>query len=129
MQRCLIGALRHSKTQRGDADAATVQNLHGIHKAVTGLAQQILLGNAAILEHDCRRVAGPQSEFVLFLSGEKTGSALFEDESGNAVSSSRLVGDGHSDANIAIRTVGGKRLLAVQNPMIAVEPGCSLCST
>ncbi len=63
-----------------------------------------------------------------FLPAVKPGRSLLDDEGRNAVMSGRLVGHGHRDADVPVSSVRGESLLAIENPVGAVEPGRCLCA-
>src|SRR5207247_8544853 len=90
--------------------------------------QKILFGDTAIFENDRRCVARAQSEFIFFLTRCEAGHSFFKNECRDAVMTGCLVGDSHCDADVAIRAVSGEGLLAVQDPMIAIQPRYGLSS-
>src|SRR5262249_44788873 len=113
VQRRFICALRHAKAQSGDADASSVENFHGIDEAMPDLAEEIVFGNAAILENYGRRIAGAQAGFVFLLSWKESGRTFLQNECGNAVPSGCFVGNGHRDTDVAVGAMSGKRFLTV----------------
>ena len=52
--RLIHRALADAQRLRGDADTAAIERLHGNLEALSFLAEQILLGDDAVLEHDLR---------------------------------------------------------------------------
>src|SRR5262245_7764592 len=85
------------------------------------LAEKIFFWNAAILEDHGRRVARAQSKLVFFFSGNESGHAFFEYESGDAVVACGLVSDSHTNANVTVCSVSRECFLTVQDPVIPIE--------
>ena len=71
-----IGALRHADGERGDGDAAAIENAQAIDEAFAGLAEQLRFGQAAIGEDDFAGGAGAHAQLVFLLAGAKAGRAL-----------------------------------------------------
>ena len=51
MQSRFISALRHADAERGDADAAAVQNFQRVDEAAAGFAEQVVFRNSAVVEN------------------------------------------------------------------------------
>ena len=123
LQRGVVRALRHPDGERGDGDAAAVQHLQAVDEAVVQLAEQLLLGQAAVFEDHLAGGAGAQAELVFLLAGAETGRALFDDEGGDAVLRGGAIGDRHGDADVGVVRVGGEGLGAVEHPAAVFEHG------
>ncbi len=76
-----------TERQRRNADPAAVQDPHGVPETAVQLAEQVFLGDAAILQNQLGGVAGAQTQFVLLVPGAETGSPLFNDEGADAFAS------------------------------------------
>ena len=85
LHRGIQRALRHAQRQRGDGDAAAVENFQAARETFAFWAEQIFTRNAAIGENDFGGVAGAHAQLVFFFAGAKTGHALFQDERADAV--------------------------------------------
>ena len=71
--------------QRGDGDAAAIQNSQAVDEAFAGLAEQLRCGQAAIGEDHFAGGAGAHAQLVFLLADAKSGRALLENESRDAV--------------------------------------------
>ena len=71
--RAFVGALRHAQAERGDGNAAAIENLQAVDEAFAFFAEKIFGGNAAIGEDDFAGVARAQAELVFFFPGRKPG--------------------------------------------------------
>src|SRR5271167_4627521 len=91
LQRSLVGALRHAQPQRGNGDAPAVEDLHGVHKAIAFLAQQVLGRDLAVLEDQLRGITGAQAKLVLFLTGAKSLGSLLNRKGRESMGVRRLV--------------------------------------
>ena len=114
------GALRHAQGERGDGDAAAIENLQAADEAFAFGAEKIFGGDAAIGENQFGSVAGAQAEFVFFFAGLEAGSSLFDDEGADAVGAFGFVGDGHDHADVGVVAVGVEGFGAVDDPVIAI---------
>ena len=119
-RRRLEGALRHAKAQGCDRNAAPVEDFQAADEAFAFRAEQVFPREAAIGEDDFGRVAGTHAQLVFFLARTEARSALFEDESADAVRVFGLIGDGHGHADVGVGAIGGEGFGAIQNPALAV---------
>src|SRR6185295_152863 len=78
--RGFVGALREPDRERGDADAAGVEDLQRVDETLSLLADQLRRRQPAVLEHDFAGVARAHPELVLFLAGAHSRRAVLEDE-------------------------------------------------
>mgnify|MGYP000526683930 CR=1 FL=1 len=74
------GALGNAQSLGRDADAAAVQGLHGDLEALALLAQQVLLGNDAVGEHDLGGGGAVQAHLLFVLAHGEAGEAALHDE-------------------------------------------------
>src|SRR5260221_7875272 len=102
--------LRHAERERGDGDAAAVENGEAACKALAFGAEEIGGGNVAVGEDDFRSVAGAEGKFILLLAGTEGWHAFFEDEGAESLRVLGFVRDGHGDAGVCVMTVGGESL-------------------
>ncbi len=89
LQRGVVCALGHADGERGDGDAAAIENLEAVDEAFALLAQQLGGGQAAVFEDHFAGGAGAHAELVFLLAGAEAGRALFDNEGGDAVLRSR----------------------------------------
>ena len=75
-----VGALRHAKAERGDGDAAAVENAHGVDESVAFLAEEIFGRDLAIFKDEFGGVAGAKAELVFLLAGTEALGSLLDDE-------------------------------------------------
>ena len=117
--RGFVGALRHAQRQRGNGDAAAVENLQAVDEALALFAQQILRRHTAIAEHHFGGVAGAHAQLVFFLSRTESRRSLLDEERGDAVRILGAIGDRHGHADVGVVPVGGEGLGAVEHPVAA----------
>ena len=84
------------------------------------VAEQVLGGNAAVLEHQLDGVGGAHAELVFLLAGAEPRRALLDDERRDAPLGLRLVGHRHDHGDVAGGAVGDELLGAVEHPVIAI---------
>ncbi len=127
VQRGVVSALRHADGERGDGDAAAIEDLQAVDEALAAFAQQLGSGKAAVFEDHFAGGAGAQAELVFLLAGAEPGRALFDDEGGDAMLRGGAVGDRHGDADVGVVRVGGESLGAVEHPafVFADWPWCA----
>ncbi len=118
-----VSALRHAQAERGNGNAAAVENLQAVDEAFAFFAEQIFRRDVAIGENDFAGVAGAQPELVFFLAGLEAGRSLLDDERGNAVALLCGVGDGHAHADVGVVAVGGEGFRAVDDPAAVLLHG------
>ncbi len=90
-----------------------------------GFPSRLPGGHPAILEDHLAGVAGPHAELVFFPADAKTRRAFVDDKRRDAVMRRRPVRHRHRHADFGAVGVGGKRLRAVQHPIVAF-PACLL---
>jgi hypothetical protein len=97
--------------------SAAVEDLQGLDEPLAALAEEVLVGDEAVLHHHLGGVGGADAELVLLLAGaEAVGAALDDERRDVVVARSLGIVDGEDDADIADRAVGGEGLGAVQDP-------------
>src|SRR3989449_8983438 len=140
LQALLQRAFGEPEGEGTEADAAAVQGLEELAKAVVDRAEDILLGHDRILEHDLPRVGGTPAQLVLLLGGVDAGAfgkrrvvadadtrrlrqvrcVLRHDEGGDAPGLARAgVAAGGDVEDLAHARVGVEDLRAVQDVVIA----------
>ena len=119
-------ALAQAQGLRGDADPAAVQGLHGDLEALALFAQQILLGNDAVGEHDLGGGGAVQAHLLLVLAHGEAGEAALHDEGGDAAGTLGLVGHGEDHEHVGHVAVGDEDLGAVEDIVVAVQLGLGL---
>src|ERR1041385_5900564 len=115
-ERSFIRALGHAQPERGNGDAAAIEHLHGIHKALAFLAHQRFFRNVAVFKDQFRGVTGAQAELVFFFPWTKTPGASFHDEGRESARVSSLVSHGNHHVDIGMVAVGDKSLGAIEHP-------------
>src|SRR5262245_23030671 len=118
-----VGALRYAERQRCYRDAPAVQNLHGVDEAAPGLADQILLGNPAILEDHRGGLRGAHAELVLLLAGDETFGPSLDDEGADAARTHLAVGDRDHYADVGGNAVRDEILRPINNPASVAARG------
>src|SRR5256712_11422411 len=73
LQALLQRALGEPEGEGTKADAAAVQGMEELAKAVVERAEDVLLGHDRILEHELPRVGGAPAQLVLLLGGVDAG--------------------------------------------------------
>ncbi len=116
LQRRPVGALGHSKRERGDRDTPAVENAHGVDKAPALLAKKVFVRHKTIFEDQLRRIAGAQSELVFFFPRTKSFGALLDNERRKPVGVRRAIGYRQHDDRVRIVAVGDESLGAVEHP-------------
>ncbi|CAN4021913.1 Spermidine/putrescine-binding periplasmic protein, partial [Dysosmobacter welbionis] len=120
------GALGNAQSLGRDADAAAVQGLHGDLEALALLAQQVLLGNDAVGEHDLGGGGAVQAHLLFVLAHGEAGEAALHDEGGDAAGALGLVGHGEDHEHVGHVAVGDEDLGAVEDIVVAVQLGLGL---
>src|SRR5262249_11512892 len=127
-QRRFISALGDTQGQRGDRDAPSVQNLHGVDEASPDFSEQVLLGNPAILEDDRSGLRSAHPELVLLLAGVETIRPAFDDESADAARAHLTVRNGDYYAGVGGDAVCDEVLRPVEYPATVAAYGGRLHS-
>ena len=78
LQRRIESALRDAKRQRGNGDAAAVENAQAVDKAFALFAQKVGLRQFAIGKKNLAGGAGAHAQLVLFLADPETGHTFFK---------------------------------------------------
>src|ERR1017187_7053868 len=105
-ERGVVRALRHADGKRGNRNAAAVEHLQAVDKAIVPLTQELLRRQAAIFENHFAGGAGAQPQLVFLFAQTEPRRAFVHDKSGNAVLGGGAVGDGHGHANVGVVRVG-----------------------
>jgi hypothetical protein len=100
-----------------------VQSAHQHLHAAIQFAQDVLLRDFAITEHQFASVGAAHSKFVELLRGGETLAALLDDESGYALRARIYVGLGIHHQNVRVRSVGDPHLVAVEDIAVALPFG------
>ena len=114
-------ALAQAQGLRGDADPAAVQGLHGDREALALFAQQVLLGDDAVLKDQVAGGGAADAHLLLVLAGGEAGEALFHNEGGDAVVALGLVGHGKDHEGVSHVAVGDEALGAVEDVVVALQ--------
>ena len=85
------GALAQAQSLSRDADTAAVQGLHGDLEALALFAQQVLLGDDAVLKDQVAGGAAADAHLLLMLADGEAGEVLLDDEGRDAVVAQGLV--------------------------------------
>jgi hypothetical protein len=101
-QRRLERGARHADRLRGDADAAALQAGQGDLVAHAFFADQVLGRDAAVLEHDLRRVRRMLAHLVFDAGDDVAGRIGRHPEGADALLAGGFVGDGHDDRDVAV---------------------------
>ncbi len=89
-------------------------------------AEQMIARDAAIAERERRRVGGADAELLLLPHHLKTRRAFFDDEAFDARAPGALVDRRPNYNCVALNAGGHEDLVAVQHPLVAIEPRCGL---
>ena len=103
-----------------DADTCAVQSLHCDLEALVDLAQDVGSGNAAILEDQLSGLGACDTHLVLDLTAGEAGSALLNDESGDAAGALGGVGGSEDHQNAGACAAGDEALGAVQDVLVSL---------
>ena len=114
-------ALAQAQGLRGDADPAAVQGLHGDLEALALFAQQILLGNDAVLKDQVAGGGAADAHLLLVLAGGEAGEVLLHDEGRDAVVALGLVSHGEHHEGIGHVAVGDEALGTVEDVVVALQ--------
>ena len=120
LERGFVGALRGSDRERGDRDAAAVEDAQAVDESLAVLAEQLRFGQPAVVNSTSPVALARMPSLFSFLPTRNPGTSFFEDESRDAVLRRRAIGDRHGDAHVGVLRVGGERFRAVQHPARAV---------
>ena len=87
------------------------------------LAQHVLRGHLAILEHQLAGVGAAHAELVELLRGREALHALLDQEGRDALRARRRIGLGVDDERVGVRPVGDPHLAAVEDEAVALLLG------
>jgi len=121
-----VRALGDAQRQGSDGNAATVEDLHGLHEAVPDLSQNLALVNAAVVEDHLGGLGSPHAEFVLLLASPEARSAPLYDEGSHAMAVKQLPGAGDHDGYVAGNPVRDPALGSVEDPVVTILDGYAL---
>src|SRR5262245_4344340 len=76
-ERSFVRALGEPHRQGGNADTPRVEHLHRVHEALALIAQQLIGGNAAVVEQHFARVARTHPQLVFLLARRHSRRAVF----------------------------------------------------
>src|SRR5436190_8746732 len=124
-KRHLERALGDAGAARGDVDAAELEAAGSLHEALAlDAAEQVLLRHAVVVEAQLAGVDGAVAH-LLQLAVDVEARALLGDEHAHALVARLGVGVGldQQQRHVAVQAVGDPGLRAVDDVVVAVEPG------
>ncbi len=97
-----------------------------MHEAATLGAEQVLGGDAGVLEDEFGGVLRGETDLVELAASAETGGVALDDDERETFRPRVRVGAAHHDDEIGVDSVGDERLLAVDHPLVTVAYGGGL---
>src|SRR4029450_8182625 len=113
---CLHDAERSGRQHH----ALVVETGHENSDAVADLAEDVLLGDFAVLEYQFAGVGTAHAELVELLRGGKSLEPLLDHKGGDAACARRRIGLGVDHEDFGLRAVGNPHLAAVEDVTVAL---------
>src|SRR5215831_16174064 len=122
----LVGGARDAERQGADADAAAVERAHELAEAGAFAAQDVVLGDDAILEVQLDRVGGAQAHLVLALPHVESRRALLDEKRRDARRALAAIGARGEHDHAGHRAVRDVDLGAIHPPAVLLTHGSGL---
>ena len=118
-------ALREPDHLRPNPDSTFIQGFNRHLVALTGVAEYIRPGHAALVEHQLTGAAGSDPELVFLLADSKPGALTFDDKRCNATVSGLRVDRRHDDEQAGFAAVRNPELAPAHDVGVTVFDGAS----
>ncbi len=125
VERALLGAASDADALRGDHRPGLVEELHQLEEAAARRPDEVLLGDADVVEDEFGGVRGADAELARDLVGLEAVAVGLDDDLTEAVVAAAgvRVGLAEHDEEVADRAVRDPHLVAVDHPLVAVLLG------